>query len=142
MNHPEVKLKNERFEKSKQLWDGAEEIDSRTILPESERKAYKSKVADFVVPILMEEVAHYKGILEKWMSLWKEQQRLERLIEAEEAFEKLQQQQAELITRMSPQDGSVHEFDDRITSGNGTCFDCDSEDEKQEVTEEPKQESE
>jgi DNA-binding transcriptional MerR regulator len=99
MNNPEVKLKNERFDKCKQLWDKTKELDVLATAATSKDIVvkYKAGVADFVVPILIDEVLYYKGILEEWMSLQNKIRRLGRIIEAEEKVEEFEQQQKLLI---------------------------------------------
>jgi len=104
---------NVRFERCKQLWERIKELESSAEALKSAAGARvlvkvvenKAGVADHIIPILIEEVSYYKEKLEKLM----------------------------MTERMSPQDGSIHEFDDRITSSNGTCFDDTQETEEKDI---------
>ena len=99
MNNAEVKLKNERLDKCKQLWEKTKELDDIAIIPKSKDmvKEYKAGVADFIIPILIGEILYYKETLEKLMYLQNEIRRLDRIIEAEEKFEEFEQKQKLLI---------------------------------------------
>jgi len=83
-------MKNERVDKSKYLWDRIKTLEERAKShPEISLDVIheKSKVSDFVMPILLGEIEYYQTALDRLTSLWQESYQLERRIDIKNAMD-------------------------------------------------------